>query len=176
MISVNACVNLRPNNFDPPCQLPVPFNSTQQVTHSETSAHACSTVQKMGTVPPPCGRSSPPGHPVVYGWCRDERTMDIPQNSCVRSSRSPSLPQVSRSYDLPPPQCLDSLTLDARRTGPLLPRPDHSSPFPGTPAILRQSEITGTPIMLRQFVFDLHPFWSFLDRPGDGLSCDNCSH
>jgi len=45
------------------------------------------------------------------------------RNCRVRSSRLPSLPQVSRSYDLPPPQCLNSLTPDARRGGPLHPRP-----------------------------------------------------
>lgn len=39
-----------------------------------------------------------------------------------RSSRSPSLPQVSRLYDLPPPPCLNSLTPDAHRTEELLPR------------------------------------------------------
>src|SRR5258708_7210042 len=31
--------------------------------------------------PHPCCRSSPPGHAVVHGWCRDERTRDILQNS-----------------------------------------------------------------------------------------------
>ncbi|MFL5666320.1 MAG: hypothetical protein ACJ8BW_33975 [Ktedonobacteraceae bacterium] len=30
--------------------------------------------------PPPCGRASPPGHSVVYGCCRDERTRDTPQS------------------------------------------------------------------------------------------------
>ncbi len=29
---------------------------------------------------PPCGRSSPPGHAVVDGWRRDERTRDTPQS------------------------------------------------------------------------------------------------
>src|SRR5258708_4072445 len=40
--------------------------------------------------------------------------------TCARSSRLVSLPQASRSYGLPPPKCLDSLTLDARRGGPPL--------------------------------------------------------
>ena len=73
------------------------------------------------------------------------------------------------------PQCLDSLTLDARRTGPLLPRAQQVFSFP-TPAFLRQGDFPPTPIMLRQFAFDPLPFWLFPHRPGDGLSCDNCSH
>src|SRR5262249_47191231 len=53
------------------------------------------------------------------------------RNCCVGSSRLPSLPQVSRSYDLPPPQCLNSLTPDARRGGPLHPRPRRAYVFSG---------------------------------------------
>jgi len=40
---------------------------------------------------------------------------------CVRSSRLPSLPQASRSYTPVAPSCLNSLTPDAHRAGPLHP-------------------------------------------------------
>jgi hypothetical protein len=46
----------------------------------------------------------------------------------ARSSRLPSLPQVSRSYDQPPPLCLNSLTPEARRAGPPRPQPYRCSP------------------------------------------------
>src|SRR6266568_2090628 len=79
-----------------------PF-SVLQVTISKVLSSVGATTQQVNAAPPPCGRSSPPGHAVVDGWRRDERTRDTPQNPCVRSSRLPSLPQLSRSYDLPPP-------------------------------------------------------------------------
>src|SRR5438105_7208344 len=79
-----------------------PF-SVSQVTISKVLSSVGAATQQVNAATPPCGRSSPPGHAVVDGWRRDERTRDTPQNPCVRSSRLPSLPQLSRSYDLPPP-------------------------------------------------------------------------
>src|SRR6266568_5833643 len=96
--SVNACVILRPNNFDPPCDF-LSKVDTLQDSHSVFEPHSSSV-----RLPHPAKGASPPGHAVVDGWRRDERTRDTPQSSCMRSSRLPSLPQLSRSYDLPPPR------------------------------------------------------------------------
>ncbi len=128
--SVNACVILRPDNFDPPfvlCFLPV---NTLQSSLSRLFFH---TADRCG--PPPCGRSSPPGHSVVDGWRRDERTRDIPQSpprSLVSSAKPTTGVQVVRSAA---PSCLDSLTPDAHRAGPLYPRPPRFASRP-TPARL----------------------------------------
>jgi len=46
---------------------------------------------------PACGGPSPPGHPVVDGWRRDERTRDIPQSlprSLVSSAKPTTGVQV----------------------------------------------------------------------------------
>ncbi len=48
---------------------------------------------------PPCGRSSPPGHAVVDGWRRDERTRDTPQSlprALVSSAKPTTAIQVVR--------------------------------------------------------------------------------
>src|SRR5437764_12200876 len=44
--------------------------------------------------PPPGGRSSPPGHPVVDGWRRDERPRDTPQ-SLLRALVSSAKPTTA---------------------------------------------------------------------------------
>src|SRR5260221_14369882 len=60
---VNACVNLRRNNFDPP----VIFVPT--LTISRVLSYVCSAPERItNATTPPCGRSSPPGHAVVDGW------------------------------------------------------------------------------------------------------------
>src|SRR5713101_7464167 len=49
---------------------------------------------------PPCGRASPPGHAVVDGWRRDERTRDTPQSlprALVSSAKPTTTVQVVRS-------------------------------------------------------------------------------
>src|SRR5207249_6633497 len=66
---------------------------------------------------------------------------------CVRSSRLPSLPQASRSYDRLP-HGLNSLTPDAHRAGPLHPR--------------------------RLLSCDLLSLVPLPQGPDDALSCDNC--
>ncbi len=92
---VNACVILRRDNFDHPfvlCILPVTN------LQSSLSRLFCHTTDRCG--PPPCGRSSPPGHAVVDGWRRDERTRDIPQSlprSLVSSAKPTTGVQVVRS-------------------------------------------------------------------------------
>ena len=95
VLNVNACVILRRDNFDHPfvlCFLPVTN------LQSSLSRLFCHTTDRCG--PPPCGRSSPPGHAVVDGWRRDERTRDIPQSlprSLVSSAKPTTGVQVVRS-------------------------------------------------------------------------------
>ncbi|TMD69480.1 MAG: hypothetical protein E6I97_21315 [Chloroflexi bacterium] len=72
--------------------------------------------------PPPAKGASPPGHPVVDGWRRDERTRGIPQSlprALVSSAKPTTGVQVERAFR---PRCLDSLTPGAHRAGPLHPR------------------------------------------------------
>ena len=72
-------------------------------------------------VPHPAKGASPPGRSVVDGCRRDERTRDIPQ-SAPRSLISAGKPttgiQVVHAFR---PCCLNSLTPDAHRAGPLHP-------------------------------------------------------
>ena len=92
---VNACVNLRRDNFDHPCVLCFLPVANLQSSHSRLFCH---TTDRCG--PPPCGRSSPPGRSVVDGWRRDERTRDIPQSlprSLVSSAKPTTGIQVVRS-------------------------------------------------------------------------------
>src|SRR5712692_6778453 len=92
--AVNACVILRRNNFDPP----VIFVPT--LTISRVLSYVCSAPERItDATTPPCGRSSPPGHAVVDGWRRDERTRDIPQRnprSLVSSAKPTTGVQVVR--------------------------------------------------------------------------------
>jgi hypothetical protein len=71
--------------------------------------------------PHPAKGASPPGRSVVDGWRRDERTRDIPQSlprSLVSSAKPTTGIQVVRAFR---PSCLNSLTPDAHRAGPLHP-------------------------------------------------------
>jgi hypothetical protein len=90
-----------------------------------------------------------------------------------RSSRLPSLPQASRSYDRPPP-CLDSLTPDAHKADPF----HHLIiGMASMPAFPRQPFLTPTPIAKRQLDFD--PPFIFAHRLAlslDDLSCGSCGH
>src|SRR2546421_6563633 len=127
LVFVNACVIVRRNKFDPPLFSPFSYS---QLTTSKVHSHVCSATQQMDAATPPCGRSSPPGHSVVDGWRRDERTRDRLQNlprSLVSSAKPTTGVQVVRPAA---PQCLDSLTPDASRAGPLHPRPQQFARVP----------------------------------------------
>src|SRR5437588_3611320 len=75
-----------------------PF-SVSQVTISKVLSLVGAATQPVHAAPPPCGRSSPPGHAVVDGWRRDERTRDTPQSlprSLVSSAKPTTAIQVVR--------------------------------------------------------------------------------
>src|SRR6266568_2440621 len=90
---------------------------------------------------PPCGRPSPPGHAVVYGWRRDERTRDIPQSlprALVSSAKPttavqvvrPAAPHAStRSLQMPAEQNLPALDYE----NPTLPNASIGAPARGDP-------------------------------------------
>ena len=146
--AVNACVILRRNNFDPP----VIFFPT--LTPPGFSLPFVLPQSDIDATTPPCGRSSPPGHAVVDGWRRDERTRDIPQSlprSLVSSAKPTTGVQVVRACR---PHCLDSLTPDAHRAGPLHPRAPCGCSRSGCPLQRRRC--------LRQLTFD--PLLSTLSR------------
>src|SRR5207247_1171247 len=93
-----------------------------QLPISKVLTHVCSATEQMDAPTPPCGGSSPPGRSVVDGWRRDERTRDIPQSllcALVSSAKPTTGIQVVRPAA---PSCLNSLTPDAHRAGPLHPR------------------------------------------------------
>jgi excisionase family DNA binding protein len=116
--TVNARVILRRNNFDPPRQHPFPF---QQLTLSKVLSHVCSATQQIGVATPPCGRSSPPGHAVVDGWRRDERTRGIPQSlprSLVSSAKPTTGVQVVRPVAPPMPRLAHSGCQQSRAAPP----------------------------------------------------------
>src|SRR2546426_10721674 len=76
----------------------IPF-SVSQVTISKVLSSVGATTQQVNAAPPPCGRSSPPGHAVVDGWRRDERTRDTPQSlprALVSSAKPTTAVQVVR--------------------------------------------------------------------------------
>src|SRR6266581_115087 len=149
-VRVNACVILRRNNFDHPfvlCFLPVTN------LQSSLSRLFCHTADRCGS--PPCGRSSPPGHAVVDGWRRDERTRDIPQSlprSLVSSAKPTTAVQVVRPAA--PTASTRSLQMPTEQASP----PQTTTiRFFLTPVLLRQSEMTLTPTTLRQLTCDLLP-------------------
>jgi hypothetical protein len=115
---VNACVNLRRNKFDPP--LFSTFSYSQLIT-SKVHAHVCTATQQMDAATPPCGRASPPGHAVVDGWRRDERTRDILQNlprSLVSSAKPTTGVQVVRPAAPPMPRLAHSRCQQSRAAPP----------------------------------------------------------
>ena len=160
---VNACVNLRRDNFDHPFVLCFLLVDYFQVSHSRLFC------QSKDRCPPPCGRSSPPGRSVVDGWRRDERTRDIPQSllcALVSSAKPTTGIQVVRSAA--PTASTRSLLMPTEQG---LSTPGyHDSLLPHT----SQAEMTPTPTMLRPLTFDLLPLWPLPPRRGDDPSCDNC--
>ena len=169
-MGVNACVILRPNNFDPPCDC-LSNVDTLQDSHSVFQPHSSSV-----RLPYPVKGASPPGHAVVDGWSRDERTRDTPQSPCVRSSRLPSLPQLSRLYTpFAPTASTRSLrmpteqghsALDSHK--PTLAEGLSAAPGevdPTTPTTVRQHKIDPP------FIFDPHRQMRHCD-----LSCGSCDH
>ena len=84
----------------------------------------CSPLQALTRslhFPHPAKGASPPGRSVVDGSCRDERTRDIPQcvpRSLISTGKPTTGIQVVHAFR---PRCLNSLTPDAHRAGPLHP-------------------------------------------------------
>src|SRR6266496_6239478 len=92
------------------------------LTISRVLSCVCSAPERIiDATGPPCGRASPPGHSVVDGWRRDERTRDRLQNlprSLVSSAKPttgvqvvrPAAPNAStRSLRMPAEQGLSAL-------------------------------------------------------------------
>src|SRR2546421_10522446 len=124
--NVNACVNLRRNNFDPPH-----FLSNGDNLQGSLFRLPCHAENQRSTTPP-CGRSSPPGHPVVDGWRRDERTRGIPQSlprSLVSSAKPTTGVQVVRPT-APMPQLAHSGCPQSRASPPMITSmlPSHRRP------------------------------------------------
>src|SRR5260370_17434017 len=97
MLNVNACVNLRPNNFDPPCDF-LSKVDTLQDSHSVFQPHSSSV-----RLPHPAAARL---HLDTLWWTAGAETSErgiYCRAFRARSSRLPSLPQASRSYALPPP-------------------------------------------------------------------------
>src|SRR5437588_3122071 len=89
---------------------------------------------------PPCGRSSPPGHAVVDGWRRDERTRDTPQSlprALVSSAKPTTAIQVVRPAA--PTASTRSLRMPTEQGRPAL---DSHDPGAGRgPGVLRQQGV-----------------------------------
>src|SRR6266699_2342719 len=152
-----------------------PF-SVLQVTISKVLSSVGATTQQVNAAPPPCGRSSPPGHAVVDGWRRDERTRDTPQSlprSLVSSAKPTTAVQVvrpaaptasTRSLRMPTEQ--GHSALDSQK--PTLAEGLSAAPGevdPTTPTTVRQPKIDPP------FIFDPHRKMRRCD-----LSCGSCDH
>ena len=80
------------------------------------------SVDTLAALPPPCERSVSTW--TLHGWTAGAETSEREiylRATLACSSRLPSLPQASRSYVPFAPSCLNSLTPDAHRAGPLHP-------------------------------------------------------
>src|SRR3974390_896390 len=106
--SVNACVNLRRDNFDHPfvlCILLVTYLQCPRFRLCCHAPHRCTppTLRRGASPrPPPAGRL----HLGTLWWtaCAETSEREIYLRAYhARSFRLPSLPQASRSYDPPPP-------------------------------------------------------------------------
>jgi hypothetical protein len=114
---VNACAIL------PKTRLALPgFSPFQALTRSQVPTQISLIAQPARCTPShPAKGASPPGRSAVDGLCRDERTRDIPQSlprSLVSSAKPTTGIQVVHAFR---PRCLNSLTPDAHRAGPLHP-------------------------------------------------------
>ena len=97
--SVNARVILRRNKFDPPLSSSFFF---QQLTRSKVLSHVCCARQQIVRLPHPAAARL---HLDTLWWTAGAETSErgiYCREIRARSSRLPSLPQASRSYDLPP--------------------------------------------------------------------------
>jgi hypothetical protein len=156
MYSVNACVILRRDNFDHPfllCFLLV--NALQgSLLHLYCSAHdRCRhpTLRRVVSTWTHCGGRLVPRR-ATERYTAEPTT--LARLGCQAYHRHPG--RTTRR-----PHCLNSLTPDARRAGPLHPR-------------LQRFATSQRVSPLCPLTADLRPFLPLPPRRGDALSCDNC--
>src|SRR2546423_12196432 len=153
----------------------IPF-SVSQVTIAKVPPSVGAATQPVNAATPPCGRSSPPGHAVVDGWRRDERTRDTPQSlprALVSSAKPTPAVQVVRSA-APSTASTRSLRMPTEQG-----RPTRDSTIRCwlMPSVLRQDGSTPTPTIVRQDRFDPLFMVDLLHlAPPDGPSCGSCDH
>src|SRR5437763_1435341 len=123
-----------------------------RIAISKVLSSGGAATQPVNAAPPPCGRSSPPGHAVVDGWRRDERTRDTPQSlprSLVSSAKPTTAIQVVRPA-APSTASTRSLWMPTEQGRPAL---DSAIRCWLMPAVLRQDGLTPTPTIVRQHTF-----------------------
>ena len=125
VVNVNGCSILRLDNFDRPFLLLIPIVNDLQGFLSRLCFHNTRSVR--------------PPHPAAghlhldMPWCTagaETSERGIYRRACrVRSSHLPSLPQLSRSYELPPPNASTrSLQMPAEQDFPALDYEDPTLP------------------------------------------------
>jgi hypothetical protein len=164
---VNARVILRRNNFDPPA------HSLSKSDNLQGSAFRLLCHQSdLAMRPPPAKGASPPGHPVVNGRRRDERTRGTPQSQrrpLVSSARPTTAVQVERTFRPPLPRLAHSRCPQSRASPPPLRRPERR--FAQRQHSCARVRCTQRRCGLRQLTCD--PLLSPPAAPRGGLSSGN---
>jgi hypothetical protein len=153
---VNASVILRRDNFDHPCVLcflPVTNLQSPRLRLCCYAHDRCThpTLRRVVSTWTLCGGR------LVPRRATERYTSEPPAHArlvCQAYHRYPG--RTTRR-----PHCLDSLTPDAHRTGPLHPR---------TPRFTTSSRVSP----VRHLTFDLLPLVPLPRGPDDALSCDSC--